>query len=1689
MYFDGSVFMGETVTLSTGMENSDAKLGPDGKWLEVPHQVKVTWRVSCGKITTFDLNQVVSAPSGFYASERNAATPHVSMQVKITPQLCPETGLFAAEAIGTVIDVPAGDNTGVKPVVPQFASGISDGETYGCGADCGTTGFAQPQAHRNGTVNTATGAFSLAPSDLTQGMSAEGWAAARHYSSNNAASGAHGQGWSVPWETRLSKDTGTGNVTLTSDSGSKHKYTGHSDGTFTSPSTSRSTLKHLPIGGYTLTTLQQRVLSFDESGLLTSDKDRAGRGESYAYSGGKVSSITAANGVVTTLQYTGALVTKASGSDGRSVDYGYTSGRLTSVTGSGVTTEYGYDASSRLNSVQDGNGHFPVRNVYDTQGRVVTQTDAIGGVTRYSYAAGETDTTAPDGGIWTDLYSNNHLLAQLDPFGNRTEYTYDGDSNLTRTTDPLGNAWSSDYNAAGRLTKVTAPDRSQSSYTYDANGNLATNRDGRGNTQTYGYDSSRYLSSVRDALGNSSALTYTPAGQLKTVTTPLGKTQTFGYDANGNLNAITSPLGTKTTVSYNAAGLPLTVTDPRGNEAGANAASFTTTVTYDAAGRQASVKDPKGGVLLRAYDPVGNLKTVTDTLGRVTTYTYDAANRISSTTSPGGLTTSSTYDAAGRLMTRTDSQGGKTTYGYDKAGRITTMTTPRGNASGANPATFTWAYRYDTAGRRIAVIDPTGQMRTTSYDTRSRPESVTDPMGNTARTKYDQSGNIAEQTDARGNKTSAVYDKANQLLSLTDGNGNTLTFSYDADGNRISETSPLGFTTSYGYDAAGRLVSRVEPRGNATGADPTQFTWRTGYDQADNVISRTDPLGNKVTSTYDALNNLTEQTDPQNKKTSYVYDALSRAIQMTAPDGGITKMAFDSGGNLSTRTDANQRVTTYEYDKAGRRTKVTDPLNRVTQYGYDLDGNRTKITNARGQTVTSIYDGRNLLSSSTYSDGTPKVSYTYDNAGRPATITDGSGVRTIGYDQTGRPLTITAPGSTNPFKYTYRADGSVSSRTYPDGRATSYAYDADGRMTGQTQNGRTTAYGWDTAGNLISTTVPTTPAITETRTYDQAGRMASISEGAGTRQFVRDGSGRVTTETYKDATTTGLPKRYDYDAAGRLTRACSDTSLLLTCLPGTTGERYTFDKVGNRLSATTGATTTNNVFDAADQMTSSTTGTAVTDLTYDTDGNLTKDGAGTYSYDALGRAKTTTIGADTFTFVYDADGNRTTTKKNGAPIRSHQWDVNNSIPRIATDLSQPSGWLLGDYHYGPLGEPQAVDTGAASFYYLHDRQNSVTSVRDLSGVENYKYGYGTWGTFTGTAGGGTQQASVFGFTGTFKDQVSRGKIDLPARGYDPKAGRFTSPDPRPDTASPTNSSTYAYANNDPVNQSDPSGACPLCISAGIGAAFGAVVEGGIYSWQHRNGGFTGSGLAMAAGRGAVVGGIAGLLMPGTGSFAARSLGLTGGRALATSTAVNAAVGAGFSYAVNEVNCRPTDPWDLLLGAVGGGSSSLIGPAFSWIRSLAAPRAQVFALGSPNAFRSLRKGEGPGASLVRPGADESVEPWEHVMGHENSPWISVTTSAKTMFETYGSGSVTGWKGSGEYGYVSLDLSKTNSRIFDAAKNLTVPEHIRAVFGDELSDNATRHNELLVYLRLEAEAIVHYWPPGTTLEQVMKDIGRS
>ncbi|MFG1663787.1 RHS repeat-associated core domain-containing protein [Streptomyces sp. Y7] len=1430
--------------------------------------------------------------------------------------------------------------------------------------------------------------------------------------------------------------------------------------------------------GYQLKTPEGRVVSFDQEGRLTQSTDKQGRVVLYGRdAAGLVSSVTSPSGQKAEFTYTNSQLANISLSDGRRVSYAYTGGRLSQVTQpDGNRVNYRYDSAGRISAVIDQRGNAAVANVYDATGRVKEQTDALGNKTQFAYRGVETDVTAPDGGIWTDVYNQNVLLAQYDPFGNKTSYGYTYRLDPIEVTDALGNKINREVDGAGRLKEIKTA-LSSRSWTYNTSGNIFLYTNGNTKRSSYSYDAKSQLSAATNALGKKIAFTHTDRGQLETVTDPRGKITKYGYDTAGNRTSQTFPDGARQTWGYDAAGRVTSSTEPRGNLSGANSADFTTNFTYDDAGRRTSTKDTNGNTTRNEYDAAGNLTSETNAAGKVTSFVHDAANRLTEVKDATGRVAKVTYDVMGNVASRTDTSGAKTAYTYDKAGRVLTMTTPRGNIAGADAAKYTWKYGYDKVGNQITVTDPAGSTTKTDYNAEYRPIASTDPLGRVRKTEYDREGNVTKATDSLGKTTSHTYDANNQLLTTTDRGSKPVTYTYDDAGNLSSTTSPLGNKTTYAYDDNGRLTTTVEPRGNIAGADPAQYTWSSAYDAAGNVLSQTDPYGRKTfTSAYDGDGRVVERTDALGKKTAYEHDALGRLTKVTAPDGGITSLDYDALGNLTSRKDANGHTANFGYDEASRLTKVTDPLGRATSYGYDADGNRTTITNARGQKVANTYDARNLLTTATFSDGTPTVSYTYDAAGQPKTIKDGTGTRTVTYDDEGRPLSITSPGATNPFKYTYNDNGTVKSRTYPDGRAITYAYDSDSQIVGQTAGGKTTSYTWDAAGNRTSTKLPTTTPITEARTYDRAGRLTSVSEGTGARNLERDAAGRVIKDYFKDSATTGLADRYAYDAVGRMTRACTDTSSTTSCLTGSSGSTYAYDKVGNLATSSTSTSTRTNTYDAADQLTKRVEGTTTVDFTYDADGNLTKDAAGTYIYDPLSRLKTATLGSDAYAFVNDADGNRTTTNKNGALSRTSRWDIVNPLPQIATETNS-TGALIADYQYNPEGVAESQNRTSGTFYMRHDRQNSINAVYDASGKETYTYTYTAWGVSSGKESTADGQSSIFGYTGQYKDPILSGRLYLRERSYDPGNRRFTTPDPEPAANDSPNPTPYAYANNDPINQSDPSGRCPLCISVGIGAAIGTAVEGGIYSWQHRNGGFTWGGLAKAGAQGAATGAVAGALMPGAGHVAARSLGLSGGRGLAASTAVNSAVGAGFSWGLNEVHCRPTTPWDLVIGAAGGGSSSLIGPAFSWLKNrLFAPTVTVSAHTnrlSGYAYRGLRADEDPSQGLRAAGTNPDVQAWQHVVQDNDSPWISLSRDPNVAWK---------YSGQGQKTIVAVDLSKLGSETIDAAANLRVPHE----FYNFAKDAAWRDKEILVKFTVPAEAIVMRWPAGTDFDQILRDI---
>ncbi|MFY9622207.1 MAG: hypothetical protein WAQ99_20495 [Pyrinomonadaceae bacterium] len=149
---------------------------------------------------------------------------------------------------------------------------------------------------------------------------------------------------------------------------------------------------------------------------------------------------------------------------------------------------------------------------------------------------------------------------------------------------------------------------------------------------------------------------------------------------------------------------------------------------------------------------------------------------------------------------------------------------------------------------------------------------------------------------------------------------------------------------------------------------------------------------------------------------------------------------------------------TFIYDSLSRVRTAQNPESGTITYTYDDNGNLLTKVDARSITSSYVYDSLNRVTSRTYSDGTPPVSYVYD---------------TLAQNGKGRLTSI----SSNVSSYNYSG------------------YDAMGRVTGASQGIGTQTYTitgitYDLAGHLKTMTYPSGRTITNT--FDGAGRLSSF---------------------------------------------------------------------------------------------------------------------------------------------------------------------------------------------------------------------------------------------------------------------------------------------------------------------------------------------------------------------------------------------------------------------------------------------------------------------------------------------------------------------------------------------------------------------------------------------------------------------
>lgn len=1125
----------------------------------------------------------------------------------------------------------------------------------------------------------------------------------------------------------------------------------------------------------------------------------------------------------------------------------------------------GQGRSDRYTYTGDPNGYYaPPAGVFTT---LQKRTDG-------SYLA-----TALDQRTWT-FDGCGHLTTLKDPYGNTSTLTYDTATyHLTGISDPAGRSGAaltlSYYNDAnGRLRSLTDGLGRHVTYEYDSSGRLSKVHDRMpgtpdggtitGNVTTFSYDgASARLTAINDARRpTDSPCPSTPIPGCTVVTN--------SYDSSGKVHSQTDAAGQQTTFTYR--------TNPPGADITFPATSYEPTFhltqsdSYDGHGwLTTEVSRPESGVsytVSHTYDASTGVRTATtDARGNTTTYCYDVSTAGTALGTRGLLTrviapSVATSDAGTTRPT--------TLTEYDGLNRPTRVYSPRGVNTVAVPPTCSANYTVPNALDLAYATDK-------AYSARNELTAVTrryysyDQSGNrtgamqTATTTYEYAaswpGRVTFETPPRGNQ-GAQPDHAYATAHTYYGPG-------DPQAGLEASTQPPAQRAVYRcYDAVGRLTARSDGAATATTCTATDHHWDYSYDNEDRLLSTTSPP-----TTAGGARLVTSST----------YDGVGQRLSATDAMGNITRFSYDGRGLLTQvrhskdfadpNSDSNPLIAQYAYDNLGRRQWVfklvgttqvrqaqylTDGLGRLRQeieypgsgtltrsYGYDANGNRLTQDNPNGGHIASAYDALNRVTGITYTggNGTPTVTYQYDRGGRRtrmSTAVQGDSLYT--YDERDALVRVETPyvgsGSvTKVVRYSYDPDGNRSSLTYPNDDQLTYTRDPAGRVARVTDwLSRATTFQYDVQDGRL-TEQDNVNGTKQTRLYDNLRRLSQLNNRYSTDVVITSDS-------------------YTLDANGNpltIARAERNACSPLPCTPSLVAftETYSYDRV-NRITSFTDpdpwppssisqtydaahnmATFTEtfpqaatqswtNTLNGADWLTQQNRATPAGNWTfnYDANGNLfsSSNTLGladfTFSYNIADRPLSVMEAGVTANFAYDGDGVRVV-KTVGSSIWQYVYDRAGQVPVLLEDghrryVPGPTG-VLYTTDLGGVGNPQLI--------YHTDRQGSVRAITDYSTQLVYSTRYEPYGNARHTASNNGYSAQPLGYVGAPFDPEGA-VIYLHARYYAPGMARFIQRDSLfGSETDPVSLNRYAYARNNPMVFTDPSGRDPeVPMVSGAGSA-------------------------------------------------------------------------------------------------------------------------------------------------------------------------------------------------------------------------------------------------------------------------------
>lgn len=594
-----------------------------------------------------------------------------------------------------------------------------------------------------------------------------------------------------------------------------------------------------------------RSVNYNTAGHLISRTNELGHTTTYAGHNalGYPSSMTDPNGVVTALTWdaagraTGRTLQLAVGN--RTATWAYNArGQAVGVTVAGVGAGFAYNSAGRLTGVTFG-------GVSTSETLDVAQRTETSSASRGVPAGGATGApSSTPASAFVSTLVRDSLGRDYTGFGGngqRTDYRYDANSNLTSQADVNGRTVTFIYDNLDRLRTRTEPGAGTISTAYDANGRVDTVTDPRNLVTNYDFDDLGNL--VRQASPDTGVTTHLPDSWGRPVSTTRndgsgiartwdalsrltsrssgGVTETYGYDAGsfgkGRLTSFADASGS-TSLSYDGAGALTAQSNTIQGQ------TLLTQWSYNAAGQLATQTYPLSGLVVTyGYDSLGRVSSVSAVINGVTTvladsFVYqpgsstplawrlgnnlqrrlvlDASGRVAQAASPGVQDVSLGWSANDTVQSLTNGANASqsASLGYDSALRLSSY------SGGGN----TLSYGYDATGNRNAATENGAAATPIVAPSSNQVTSVGGPQWRNL--SYNALGHLASESRWDGSR-SYTYDPFERLRTLTV-NGATATYWNNALNQRAMKRTAAG-DTRFVYGQAGELLAETGPNGTS----------------------------------------------------------------------------------------------------------------------------------------------------------------------------------------------------------------------------------------------------------------------------------------------------------------------------------------------------------------------------------------------------------------------------------------------------------------------------------------------------------------------------------------------------------------------------------------------------------------------------------------------------------------------------------------------------------------------------------------------------------------------------------------------------------------------------------------------------------------------------------------------------------